>query len=236
VRNRSARAEGLLVAGLVAGVLAAVLSAAAGAGLAGAAATSAQTAQAKKALLVLSDLPAGWTSSPSPGTGAGSFTGAPQLARCLGVPRQIVAFLPPEINSARLSNQGGTLQVQDSISIYPSAKFAEEEYDAVSSRAAPGCLHTLLNSTLSSGLAGGSGSGAAAHSLSVTKTASPKGTTAFDLDTAVTGQGASVPVRLELVFFVRGELGDALEFSSLGSSGLTPSLVQHLTALALSRL
>jgi hypothetical protein len=44
----------------------------------------------------------------------------------------------------------------------------------------------------------------------------PEGARAFDLDTAVTGQGTSVPVRLELVFFVRGELGDALEFSSLG--------------------
>jgi hypothetical protein len=235
VRNRSP-AAGLLVAGLVAGVSMALLSAAAVAGPAGAAATSAQTAQAKKALLVLSDLPAGWTSSPSSGTGAGSFTGAPQLARCLGVPRQIIALVPPEINSALMSNQGGTVMLQDNISIYPSAKFAEEEYDAISSRAAPGCLHTLLNSTLSSGLTAGSGSGAAARSMSVTKTASPKGTTAFDLDTTLTGQGTSVPVRLELVFFVRRGLGDALGFTSYGSSKPSPSLVQHLTALAQSRL
>jgi hypothetical protein len=236
VRDRSARAAGLLVAGVLTGVSTAVLSAAAVAGPAGAAATSAQTAQAKKALLVLSDLPAGWTSSPSPSTGAGSFTGAPQLARCLGVPRQIVALLPPEINNAQMSNHGGTVLVQDSISIYPSTKFAEEEYDAVSSRAAPGCLHALLNSTVSSGLAGGSGNGAAATSMSVTKTASPKGTTAFDLDTTLTVQGTSEPIRFELVFFIRGELGDALEFTSYGSSKPPPSLVQHLTALAQSRL
>jgi hypothetical protein len=221
---------GLVAAGLLVGGLLTT----AGAGPAGAAATSAQKAQAKKALLVLHDMPAGWTSSPSSTSNSGNFTGAPQLASCLGVPRQIVEDNPPEVDSPQFANKAGTQQVQDSISIFPSARFAQEEYAAVSSRKAPGCIHTLVNGSLKSSLTGNSG--ASASSMTVTKVASPHGTTAFDMDTTVATQGLNVPVRLQLVFFVRGQLGDAVELSSYGSSPLPPSLVQHLTALAQSRL
>ncbi|MGO8825883.1 MAG: hypothetical protein ACLQU9_11675 [Acidimicrobiales bacterium] len=147
-------------------------------------------AEARKALLVLSDLPAGWTVSPSPNGGGSSFTGAPGLASCIGVPAQIVGALPPEINSGQMSDKSGTVQVQQSISIFPSARFAP----------------------------------------------SPKGTTALDVDTALTDEGASVPSREELVFFVRGQFGDSLELMSTGSSATPSSLVRHLISVAQSRL
>ena len=161
-----------------------------------------------------------------------SFTGAPGLAGCLGVPAQIVGVLPPEINSGQMSDKSGTVQVQQSISIFPSARFAQEEYDAFPSRKAPGCLQTLLNSSLT----GSSGSGAGADAMSVTKTASPKGTTALDVDTALTDEGATVPSRAELVFFVRGQFGDSLELMSTGSPATPSSLVRHLISVARSRL
>jgi hypothetical protein len=200
-------------------------------------ASAAATAQAHKALLVLADMPAGWTSTPSAKssstTVSGGFTGAPpSLATCLGVPRQIVEALPPEVNSAQMSNQGGTLQVQDTISIFPSTTFAQEEYAAVSSHKAPGCLRSLLNSAL--GTSGGSGT--AADALSVARATSPEGTTALDLDTALTSQGTSQPIRQELILFVHGQLVDTLDLTGYGSSTLPPALVQHLTSLARSRL
>lgn len=195
-------------------------------------ASAAATAQAHKALLVLSDMPAGWTSTPSANSGSGSisvnggFTGAPpQLATCLGVPRQVVEARPPEVNSAQMSNQGGTLQFQDIISVFPSTKFAQEEYAAVSGHKAAGCLRTLLNSALG-------GSGKSADALSVAMAASPRGTTAFELDAAVTSR----PVRDELILFVHGQLVDTLDFMGYGSSALPQTLVQQLTALAKSRL
>jgi hypothetical protein len=233
---------GLVAAGVLGTAAMGLLASPAGAGTG---ASAAATAQAHKALLVLSDLPAGWTSTPSSSSGSGSgsvsggFAGAPpQLATCLGVPRQIVQFLPPEINSAQMSDQGGTLQFQDTISIFPSTKFAQEEYAAVSSHKAAGCLRSLLNSELggSSGTSGSSGSGTKAGGLSVTKTTSPKGTTAFDLDMSLTGQGTSRPTRTELILFVHGQLVDTLDFTGYGSSAPPQSLVQHLISLARSRL
>jgi len=234
VRNRAAGGAGLLVVGVLFGVFTAVLStvAVAGlAGLAGAAATSAQTAQAKKALLELSDLPAGWTSSPSSSSGAGSFSGAPQLASCIGVPTQLIVTTPPEVDSPQFENRGGTQIVQDSISIYPSAKYARQEFAAVSSRKTPGCISALLNDVSGSGLAGGS-----AGSASVKRLPSASGTAAFSVDTTVKAQGrAGTHTHLELVYLVRGQWGDALTLLDVGSSP-SPALVAHLVSVAQSRL
>jgi len=234
VRNRAAGGAGLLVVGVLFGVFTAVLStvAVAGlAGLAGAAATSAQTAQAKKALLELSDLPAGWTSSPSSSSGAGSFSGAPQLASCIGVPTQLIVTTPPEVDSPQFENRGGTQIVQDSISIYPSAKYARQEFAAVSSRKTPGCISALLNDVSGSGLAGGF-----AGSASVKRLPSASGTAAFSVDTTVKAQGrAGTHTHLELVYLVRGQWGDALTLLDVGSSP-SPALVAHLVSVAQSRL
>ena len=233
MRNRAA-AAGLLVAASLAGVVTAVLSMAGGAGPAAAAATSAQTAQAKKALLVLSDLPAGWTSSPSssPSSGAGSFTGAPQLASCIGVPTQLIVTTLPEVNSPQFQNRGGSQIVQNSISIYPSAKYARQEFAAVSSRKTPGCISALLNDVSGSGLGGGS-----AGSASVKRLPSANGTAAYSVDTTVTSQGAGAGTHThhELVYLVRGQRGDALTVISLGSSP-SPALVARLVSVAQSRL
>ena len=183
---------------------------------------------------MLSDLPAGWTSSPSssPSSGAGSFTGAPQLASCIGVPTQLIVTTPPEVNSPQFQNRGGSQTVQNSISIYPSAKYARQEFAAVSSRKTPGCISALLNDVSGSGLGGGS-----AGSASVKRLPSANGTAAYSVDTTVTSQGtgAGTHTHLELVYLVRGQRGDALTVVSLGSSP-SPALVARLVSVARSRL
>jgi hypothetical protein len=192
-------------------------------------ASGSQTAQARKALVVLSDLPAGWTSSPSTSSGGGNFTGAPQLARCIGVPTQLIVSAPPKVDSPQFQDKSGTQVVQDAISIYPSAKYAQQEFAAVSSRKTPACIGELFNGASVTG-------GASTTSTSVKRIASPKGTAAFRIDTTVKSQGAgSMPAHLELLFLVHGQLGDAL---ALVGAGTAPSaaLAQHLLAVARSRL
>jgi hypothetical protein len=214
-------------------VLAGLAGAADAAG-AGASPTPAQKEQARHDLLTLADMPAGWTSSPSTNSNSGSFTGAPQLASCIGVPTKYIATTPPEVDSPQFQNKGGTDMVQDSISFFPSVKFAQEEYVAITSKKTPGCLTTFLNSSLKSSLSGNTG--ASASALVISKARSPKGTTAFNVSTTVSGQGVSLPVKLLLVFFIHGQLGDAIQLSSYGRTALSPSFEQRLISVAQSRL
>src|SRR5580700_8429431 len=90
----------LVVAGLLAGVPAGLANAASGR------ATASDKAQATKGLLVLSDLPKGWSASSTSSTSSGNFTGAPQLARCIGVPTQLIQNTPPRVDSPSFQDTG----------------------------------------------------------------------------------------------------------------------------------
>ena len=223
---------GAATAGGLAG-LAGVVGLCGVAGAAGSGATPAQTAQAKKALLVPSDLPAGWTSSASTTVSGAGFTGAPRLAHCIGVPANLIKVQPPQVNSLQFSDKGGSEQVQNTISIFPSSSYAREEYAAVASHKTPHCLSALFN--------GGSGSGGGA---TVTRVSSPRGTSAYAIVIAAssgssasgTGQASSPVTRTETVFFVHGQYGDAISIVTLGSQAVPASLVDHLTSEAQGRL
>jgi len=210
---------GLAVGGLAAGAVS---------GSAGAAATAKEKAQAKGALVVLSDLPHGWTASPVPSTSASGtgFTGGPELARCLGVSTKLVTSNPPKQLSPLYSNPGGSELVQDTISIYPSAAYAHSVFDAVSSRKSAGCIAAELNS------AGGS---SASDRASVTRLTSPKGTAEFALDATVTGgSGKPTPTSTEIVYFVHGQYGTGLDVETSGTQPPT-ALTAQLLSVAQAR-
>jgi len=78
-------------------------------------------ALAEKALLVKSDFPKSWTSTKSSNNNS-SFPGAAQLARCIGVPESVVTSNPPTAYSPEFDSSNHLLSVDDSVSIYPSAK------------------------------------------------------------------------------------------------------------------
>jgi hypothetical protein len=236
-RRRVAAAA--LVGGLAG--LAGVVGLSGVAGAAGSGATPAQTAQAKKALLVPSDLPAGWTSSASTTVSGAGFTGAPQLAHCIGVPANRIKVQPPQVNSLQFSDKGGAEQVQNTISVFPSASYAREEYAAVASHKTPHCLSALFNSDSPTGSGSGSSAGGGA---TVTRVSSPKGTSAYAVVIAGssgssaggTSQASSPVTRTETVFFVHGQYGDAISIVTLGSEAVSASLVDHLTSEAQGRL
>jgi hypothetical protein len=209
---------GLVIGGLLAG---------AGPGLAGEAATAGQKTQAKKALVSISDLPGGWTASAVPSTSAGTFSGAPQLAKCMGVPTKLIANNPPRVVSPLFRGQGGSELVQDTISIYPSAEYARAVFAAISSHKAAGCISSLMN--------GASASNAAGH-VTVARVASAKGSTAFTLEATVTGTGSTpTPTSTEVVYFFNGPFGNGLDVETSGSQP-PAALTQHLLAVVRGRL
>src|ERR1700734_1726243 len=81
-------------------------------------------AQARKDLLVLSDMPAGWTSTKNPNANDNSSLGNKQLAHCIGVSSSLIAENPPSVYSPQFQNSDGTLTVADSVAVFPSAKNA----------------------------------------------------------------------------------------------------------------
>jgi hypothetical protein len=210
---------GVVIGGLLAG---------AGPALAGTAATAGQKTQAKKALVSISDLPGAWTASAVPSTSAGTFTGAPQLAKCIGVPTKLIANNPPRVVSPVFRGQGGSELVQDTISIYPSPAYARAVFAAISSRKAAGCISSLLN--------GASPSDGSAGHVTVTRVASAKGSAAFTLDATVTGTGgAPTPTSTEVVYFFHGPFGNGLDVETSGSQP-PAALTQHLLAMVRGRL
>jgi hypothetical protein len=210
---------GLVIGGLLAGT---------GPGLAGAAVTAGQESQAKKALVSISDLPEGWTASAVPSTSAGTFTGAPQLAKCMGVPTKLIANNPPRVVSPLFRGQGGSELVQDTISIYPSTAYAKAVFAAISSRKAAGCISSLMNGATA-------GAGAAGH-VTVTRVASAKGSTAFTLEATVSGTGSTpTPTSTEVVYFFNGPFGNGLDVETSGSQP-PAALTQHLLAVVRGRL
>ncbi len=210
---------GLAVGGLAAGVMS---------GVAGAAATAQEKAQAKTALVALSDLPHGWTSSAVPNTSASgtSLAGGSKLAKCLGVPTKLVTSNPPKELSPLFSNPNGSELVQDTISIYPSASYANAVFNAVSSHKAAGCIAAELNSA---------GATSASDRATVTRVTSPKGTAAFTLDATVTGEGSKpTPTSTEIVYFVHGQYGTGLDVETSGTTPPT-ALTAQLLSVARAR-
>jgi hypothetical protein len=163
-----------------------------------------------------------------PSTSAGSFTGASQLAKCMGVPTKLIANNPPRVLSPLFSDQGGSELVQDTISIYPSAAYARAVFAAISSHKAAGCISAELNQA--------SPGASDADKATVTRVASPKGTAAFNLQANVSGTGtAPQPTSTEIVYFFNGNYGNGLDVETSGSQPPT-ALTQHLLAVDKGRL
>jgi hypothetical protein len=211
---------GLAVGGLAAGAVS---------GSAGAAATQKEKAQAKHALVGLSDLPQGWTSKALPSTsasGGSSFTGSAALARCLGVPTKLVANNPPKQVSPVFENPGSSELVQETVSIYPSPAYAKAVFDAISSHKAAGCISSLLNKAEAGAQASGR--------FTVARVSSPKGTAAFTLGADVSG-GSTPTTTTEIVYFVHGQYGSGLDVETSGAQA-PAAFTTQLLATARARL
>jgi hypothetical protein len=219
-------ATAVIASGLFLGVLAG--------GTAGGSSPAGKT-QAKKALLVLSDMPKGWKSTSSSGEGNNNFPGAKQLAGCIGVASSLIDSNPPEVDSPDFHSSNQSLEVDDSVSIFHSSKLADEEYAAISNAKTPTCMATLMNGPFKAEIASSGGKGTTVGTITVDHSSSPKGTSAFAVGLPITTQGVSVLAKLTIVYFVRGQLGQQITYYGYGPT-FPASLEKHLTTVALRRL
>ncbi|HVB07180.1 MAG TPA: hypothetical protein VNF07_13125 [Acidimicrobiales bacterium] len=220
--------------------MALVLAVGAASSPAGAVATArtSPVATAGKALLRLTDMPKGWTSSKSSSGGGGAFPGSSQLARCLGVATSVVTSNPPSATSPDFNSADGLLTVSDSASVYSSAASARADYESLANPKAPSCLTTLMNGTARSQLVGQLGAGTHLGKVAVTRAPAADfapSTANFVMSFPVTSQGTTLKVQLTVTDYVRGDEEQTLTLTAIGAS-FPGSLSRHLTAVAASRL
>jgi hypothetical protein len=221
--------------GLGVAVTLATLSSTAPVSAAGASSPSGELPQAHKALLVLSDMPAGWTTKKS--SNPNSNVGDAQLARCIGVATSLIAENPPSVSSPQFQDRSGSLTVNDQVSIFPSAKNAADELAAVANPKTPGCMTQLASGPLKSKLFGKTPAGVKLGTVLVSPTdrAAFPGTAGYSVSVPISGHGVTVNVTATELFAIKGRLGHQITFSSTGEP-FSIGLEQHLAAVAVSRL
>jgi hypothetical protein len=183
--------------------------------------------QARKDLLVLADMPAGWTSTKNPNTGNNTL-GDTQLAHCIGVPLAVIEENPPSVNSRQFQNGQGTLTVADNVTVFPSAKNAVTE-DAVAKNAKyPPCLTSLASGPLKTKLFGKSPKGTSMGTPLVSAVApfavgsgvagSAQNVAGIALSVPITAHGQTINVTITQLFTVKGRLGHQVTFTAIGES------------------
>ena len=192
------------------------------AGAASPAVTSAQRAQAKKALLVPSDLPHGWAVNTKSGfTVSSADVGAnQQVARCEGISPSAIEFNAPEFPSPMYGDASSTEFAENTMLVFRSASTARQMDAAVTSPKFAGCLAAASRQG-STGTTGSASSG-----ISFTRFSSPNGTAAYE----ASGSGQGVVV----TFFVHGQYGDATFI--IGPATSVQPLALHLLSAERSRL
>ena len=229
----------LALAGVALGVAAGTASAAGSGSASGSG--SVNFAPAKKALLVRTDFPSGWTGQGSVSTsksGSGKFPGDAQLASCLGVAKSFLDTNTPSASSPTFQDKTGTVFVQDNVSVFPSAKVGARNFSTISNPKVPGCLNTVLMDPAAKAQFLGTTDGSVSVGA-VTVTAAPKSilvphasgfTIAFD----ATEQESTAHTTITLVSMVRGTLGSQIALTSV-SNAFPTSLARHLVSTAYGR-
>ncbi len=193
-------------------------------------------ALAKKALLVKTDFPKSWTSSRS-SSGNSSFPGATQLAHCIGVPASVVNSNPPSADSPEFDGPGHLLTVDDTVSIYPSAKAASADYDSLANSKTPACLTQVLNGTAKMSLEKEFGA-SIVGSIKVSRVPgaylAPGGAN-FTMSMQLKSQGVQLGVDLTIIAYVHANEEQNISLISVGT-GFPASLAKQLTTVAARRI
>jgi hypothetical protein len=196
-------------------------------------------AQAKQYLLTLSDMPAGWkTEKGASGNGSGTLPGAKQLASCIGVPSKLIDANPPEADSPYYENKSGSLEVQDTVSVFGSAKVAKAELAAMANTRTPSCMTTIMNGAFKAKIQASAGKGAKLGAITVTRadpTQFGNGTTGLVISLPITADGTSITANIAAVYYVKGKFGQEIDFNAYGSTFPT-AIAQPIITTAINRL
>jgi hypothetical protein len=221
---------GLLGVGLL-GPLAPLAGASAGPGHA------ASLAQARRDLLVLSDMPSGWTSTKNPNT-ANNTLGDNQLAHCIGVSTALITENPPSLNSPQFQDAQGSLNVTDNVTVFPSVKNAAAEYAVAANPKMARCMTALATGPLRAKLFGKAPKGTTYGTplvSAVDPSAFGPGVAGFALSVPITSHGITVNVTSTELFAVKGRFGHEVTFTAVGAPFSIP-VEQHIMSVAAGRL
>jgi len=234
-RRRNTPVRALVAVALLTGLVTAAMAGAAGAS--GSSKAGAEVAKAKKSLIVLKDLPKGWTSTKSSNDNS-SFPGSTQLAACLGVPASVINDNPPTANSPTFDSANQLMTVNDSIAVSPTTKSAKADYQSLANTKTPRCLTTVLNGAAKASLTSEFGSGATIGTIDVTRSPASdfSGHSAnFTAYLPVTVQEQTLNVQLTVVDYLKGVDNETVTFSAVDSP-FPSALAKRLTGLAVQRL
>lgn len=193
--------------------------------------------QARKDLLVLSDMPAGWTSTKNTNN-SNSTVGDKQLAHCTGVSTSLIAENPPSVNSPQFQDKQGTLMVADNVTVFPSAKNAAAEYATVANPKLPGCMTAVASGPLKAKLFGKIPKGTTLGTplvSAVDPSAFGPGVDGYALSVPVTSQGVTVNLTVTQLDTVKGRLGNQATFTAIGAP-FSISLEKQIMSVAAGRL
>jgi hypothetical protein len=246
-RHGAAGAAGaVLSACLLAGVgglggVAGVLVAPGGPAGAASSSSSSQYAQAKTSLILLSDLPQGWTAPKATGDSKASgrtVPGAAQLATCLGVAKDVIENVAPTESSPSFASKNGQQSAQDSVTIDPSATAAKASYASIAGAKTPGCLNTILNGVGKQTLAGSLQAGETIGTITVSDTApaalAPH-SAGFTIAVPITYKSQVVNSQITIIDVAKGHEESELTLTSVRSP-FPAALSKHLAQVALQRL
>ena len=226
--------------GAIVGALTCVLGLSLFGGVAEGASThrASELARARKSLLVLKDMPKGWTSSKAENNNSPTPDAA-QLAACLGVPLSIVNDNPPTVYSPNFKSKHDLQTVDDSIELFPSARAARVDLSTASSPKAPACLTTNFNTPAArSQLKHAFGSGASIGTAVVTRTPvsdyAPH-TVNITIFIPITAHDVTINLETTELGFVQGDEEQVMVLNSVQTPFPT-ALSRRLTALAHKRL
>jgi hypothetical protein len=197
---------------------------------------SGELAQARRALLVLSDMPSGWESTKAPNN-PNSTLGDTQLAHCIGVNVSLINENPPSVNSPQFQNRTGALTVNDNVTVFSSAKNALAELGTVANKKTPGCMTTLAQGPLKSQLFGKAPKGVTYGTplVSATDPTAFPFTAGYSMSVPAISHGQTVNITVTQLFAIKGRLGQQIVFTSIGPS-FPIATEQRIAAAAVQRL
>jgi hypothetical protein len=200
-----------------------------------------QIAQAKKSLILLSDLPQGWTAPKSSGdTPASGRTvpGAAQLATCLGVAKKVIENMAPTESSPSFTSKDEQQSAQDSVTIDPSASAARASFASIAGAKTPGCLNTILNGVGKQTLAGSLQPGESMGTISVSAV-TPAGlaphSAGFSIAVPIKYKSQVINSQITIIDVAKGHEESELTLTSVRSD-FPAALSKHLAQVALQRL
>jgi hypothetical protein len=207
---------------------------------AGALSKKAAVAEAKQALIVHSDFPTGWTVSPSDNSNNDNTPGLAQLAACLGVPKSVVNYNPPQAYSPDFDQNKTGLSVSDDVEVFPSQKILNQQFGLYTGAKSPTCLAAAFNTpSVKAQLAKSFGAGITVGTITSSIGARPDvkdEAAAIGVTIPLVYKGTKESVSVEMVFVVHALRGAELTFTSASGLPFPAALATHLELVTDQRL